>query len=108
MKIGITVDDERTTRYVMGKYDFYTREVELDPEIVKVVQAVIELYPTVQRILAAAYTSHGKFILPEDLEAIKCLTVKTVDEQPTPVARSGKKRAKQASDLPSSSESPTS
>ena len=103
MKVAVTADDVKVTRYSTGRWDFYTRLVELDPDLIAKIQKIEELYVVAQRVLAAVYTSQGKFILPEDLKVLECLNL-TVTEAPTPEAPSAKPRRKQATGAPSSNE----
>jgi len=104
VKVGITVDDiPSSTTYVVGKYDFYTRTIDLPDGVAEKVQLISELNTVAQRVLAAAYNSNGRFILPEDLERLGCVNVES-PERVTPEVASAKQRKKQASAAPSSSE----
>lgn len=107
MKIGITVDDLRGTRYEVGKYDFYTRQVEVDEDLAARLQQAVRAYAVAQRILSQLYNSNGRFTTPEDLEEIKqCVKLESV-ERATPEVASAKQPKKQASAARSSSESQT-
>lgn len=106
MKIGITVDDTRTTKYTLGKYDFYTREVPIDEDLINKIQQIDELFLTSQRIMNSLYNSNGRFALPDDVEKLKCVEIGvTQDVPPTAEAVSAKPRKKQASAAASSSAS---
>lgn len=104
MKIGITVDDHRATKYEVGKYDFYTRQVDVDEALARRLQKAVTAYATAQRILSQLYNSNGRFVTPEDLEAIKCVELESV-EQVTPEVESARSRKKQATAAASSNES---
>ena len=106
MKIAITVDDVQTTKYTLGRWDFYTRQMDLDDAIVAKLQKIEELNTVAQRVLAAVYNSHGKFILPEDLKVIECLSL-TVTDPATLEAQSEKQRKPRGFAVPSSKESQT-
>lgn len=105
MKIGITVDDVRATKYVVGKFDFYTRQVEVAPDLAAKLQSVEALYAVSQRILSSLYNSNGRFVSPEDLKEFECLNIAS-GEVVTPEAKSVKPLRKRASEVLSSSESP--
>ena len=75
MKLQITTDDVHVTKYTVGRMDFYTRTVEVDPAVASKIQKIEELYEVSQRILAALYSSSGKFILPDDLKRIECVDI---------------------------------
>lgn len=107
MKVGITWDDVRVRKYILGVYDFNTRQIEVSDDIVPVLQAVQELQEAAQRVLSSIYNSNGKYVAPEDLEKLACLTVKTAAESRTRAAKSEKQRKLQDSEAPSNSESQT-
>lgn len=104
MKIAITVDEVKETQYTVGKYNFYTRTVDLPDDVAAKVQLITEMNVVAQRILSAAYNSNGRFVLPADLERFACINVES-PEQATPEVASAKPRRKQASAVPLSSES---
>lgn len=92
MKVGITVDDVKSTQYRIGKFDFLTRQVELDPDLAAKLSLVQDVIDATQRILASAYATQGKFILASDLEILECLDVAVR----TPEAKSAGTPKKQA------------
>lgn len=103
MKVGVTVDEVKGTRYTIGKYDFYTRQMELDPEVAKVLAAAEDLFAISQRILSSMYNSNGKYIIPEDLENLKCAVAELAPQ--TPAVVSVKQRKPRGLGAPSNSES---
>jgi hypothetical protein len=82
MKIGITFDDlVRKRVYTLGKYDFYTREVEVPDDLVAVINNLENLNGAVQRALESLYTTNGKHIMPTDKEILACLRVVRVEAE---------------------------
>lgn len=104
MQIAITLDDVTSTRYTIGKYDFYTRQAELSDDLVAKLAKLAELDAVVQRVLAAIYVSQGKFILPADLETIECINIVPAVAA-TPEPQSDEQPKQKASGPRSSSES---
>ena len=81
-KVGVTVDEVRGTRYTLGRYDFYTRQFDLDDGLAMQVQLVEDAAALAQRVLSSLYNSNGRFLNPEDLEAFKCAVAKLVPATP--------------------------
>jgi len=82
MKIGITFDDiVRKRLYALGKYDFYTREIEVADDLVALIQNLEHLNGAVQRALESLYTTNGKHIMPSDKEILACLKVVRVEPE---------------------------
>lgn len=102
-KVGVTVDEVRGTRYTLGRYDFYTRQFDMDDDLAAQVQLIEEAAALSQRILSSLYNSNGRFVTPEDKEAFKCAVEKLVPA--TPVQQSAKQPKQKASAVGSKLES---
>ena len=104
LTVGITVDDVKVTKYVLGKYDFYTRQVELPRDVAHKISIIQELADTAQRILRDLYDSNGRIVSANDLEEFECLDLSPAEEA-TPARKPARKRKQQASEADSSLES---
>lgn len=102
MKVGVTQNDLARRDFVLGQYDFNTRQFDLDDGLVKKLQIIADLHKAAQQILEVAYYSSGKTIPPSAMEQLECLNVE-VAEEATPARKSAKTPKQKASAADSSS-----